>query len=79
MTAKATVDSVRLEMISGMNISFPISIREQQKIAEFLTELDNLITLHQHRLYKLKIKHFEEILVCNIRNRYKILKSIKEY
>lgn len=79
MTAKATVDSVRLEMISGMNISFPISIREQQKIAEFLTELDNLITLHQRRLYKLKIKHFEEILVCNIRNRYKILKSIKEY
>lgn len=50
MTAKATVDSVRLEMISGMNISFPRSIKEQKKIAEFLTEFDNLIILHQRKL-----------------------------
>lgn len=54
MTAKATVDSVRLEMISGMNISFPRSIIEQQKIAEFFTELDNLITLHQRKLEEQK-------------------------
>ena len=47
MTAKATVDSVRLEMISEMDIWKPIQIDEQKKIAEFFTNLDNLITLHQ--------------------------------
>ena len=49
MTAKATVDSVRLEMISDMEILFPKSYDEQQLIAEFLTNLDNLITLHQRK------------------------------
>ena len=57
MTAKATVDSVRLEMISEMDIWKPIQIDEQKKIAEFFTNLDNLITLHQRELEKLqKIK-----------------------
>ena len=54
MTAKATVDSVRLEMISEMDIWKPIQIDEQKKIAEFFTNLDNLITLHQRELEKLK-------------------------
>ena len=49
MTAKATVDSVRLEMISEMDIWKPIQIDEQQKIAELFTNLDNLITLHQYK------------------------------
>ena len=49
MTAKATVDSVRLEMISEMDIWKPIQIDEQQKIAELFTNLDNLITLHQRK------------------------------
>ena len=49
MTAKATVDSVRLEMISKMDIWKPIQIDEQKKIAEFFTNLDNLITLHQRK------------------------------
>ena len=47
MTAKATVDSVRLEMISEMDIKKPPQISEQKQIAEFFTSLDNLITLHQ--------------------------------
>ena len=47
MTAKATVDSVRLEMISEMDIWKPTAIDEQKKIAEFFANLDNLITLHQ--------------------------------
>ena len=47
MTAKATVDSVRLEMISEMDIKKPPKISEQKQIAEFFTSLDNLITLHQ--------------------------------
>ena len=47
MTAKATVDSVRLEMISEMDIKYPKSIDEQNQISTFLFDLDSLITLHQ--------------------------------
>ena len=47
MTAKATVDSVRLEMISEMDIKKPPQISEQKQITEFFANLDNLITLHQ--------------------------------
>jgi type I restriction enzyme, S subunit len=47
MTAKATVDSVRLEMISEMDIKKPPRISEQKLIADFFTSLDHLITLHQ--------------------------------
>ena len=54
MTAKATVDSVRLEMISDMEIKFPKDTTEQTNISELLTNLDNLITLHQRKLEKLK-------------------------
>ena len=49
MTAKATVDSVRLEMISDMEIKFPKSTTEQTNISELFTNLDNLITLHQRK------------------------------
>lgn len=49
MTAKATVDSVRLEMISEMDIWKPTAIDEQKKIAEFFSNLDHLITLHQRK------------------------------
>ena len=47
MTAKATVDSVRLEMIADMDIQFPTDLREQTLLADYFTNLDNLITLHQ--------------------------------
>lgn len=53
MTAKATVDSVRLEMISEMDIWKPTAIDEQKKIAEFFANLDALITLHQRKYEKL--------------------------
>lgn len=53
MTAKATVDSVRLEMISEMDIQKPSQIAEQKQIAEFFSNLDALITLHQRKLKKL--------------------------
>lgn len=46
MTAKTSVDSVRLEMISDMQIPTP-RIDEQIKIGSYLDSLDNLITLHQ--------------------------------
>lgn len=47
MTAKATVDSVRLEMIADMEIRYPKEIAEQTAIAEFFGSVDRLITLHQ--------------------------------
>ena len=50
MTAKATVDSVRMEMISEMDIGYPVNLIEQKQIAQFLSNLDNLITLHQRKL-----------------------------
>lgn len=42
MSAKNTVDSVRMEMISDMEILIP-SYKEQQKIADFLSSVDELI------------------------------------
>ena len=46
MTAKTSVDSVRLEMIADMEITAP-SYDEQKKISSYLDNFDNLITLHQ--------------------------------
>lgn len=54
MTAKATVDSVRLEMISNMFFSIPNNLVEQCKISEFFTKLDKLISLQQRKVEKLK-------------------------
>ena len=58
MTAKATVDSVRLEMISEMDIKYPCSSREQNLIQSFLFNIDNLITLHQRQEFSIKDKKF---------------------
>ena len=52
MSAKATVDSVRLEMISDMAIKYPKTLKEQNKISTFLGNVDNLITLHQRKSSK---------------------------
>ena len=52
MTAKTSVDSVRLEMIADMEIPCP-DIKEQKKIGAYFDNLDNLITLHQRKYDKL--------------------------
>jgi type I restriction enzyme S subunit len=54
MTAKTSVDSVRYEMIAGMNIFQPLQ-NEQNLISDMFDDIDNLITLHQRKLDKLKI------------------------
>ena len=64
MTAKATVDSVRLEMISDMEIMCPKELEEQKSIAEYLTTLDNLIAIHQRKL--LKLKQFKQAMLHNM-------------
>jgi type I restriction enzyme, S subunit len=43
MTAKSSVDSVRMEMISEMKLVVPSSIREQEAIAEALSDADEAI------------------------------------
>ena len=53
MTAKTSVDSVRYEMIADMDIALP-KIQEQIAISDYFDQLDNLITLHQRKLEKLK-------------------------
>jgi type I restriction enzyme S subunit len=53
MTAKTSVDSVRLEMIADMKIIFP-SEGEQHKITALFDDLDHLITLHHRELVKLQ-------------------------
>ena len=53
MTAKTSVDSVRYEMIADMDIIYP-SFEEQNEIVTKLSSIDNLITLHQRKLEKLK-------------------------
>ena len=62
MTAKATVDSVRLEMISEMDIKYPCSSREQNLIQSFLFNIDNLITLHQRKVFNYHM-NFQLILI----------------
>ena len=54
MTAKTSVDSVRYEMIADMDIAMP-TVSEQELISNYFTALDNLITLHQRKLEKLKL------------------------
>ena len=49
MTAKTSVDSVRMDMIADMEIPVP-NIKEQEKLGAFFSDIDNLITLHQRKL-----------------------------
>ena len=53
MTAKTSVDSVRMEMIADMEIPVP-SIEEQVQISRYLEDLDHLITLHQRKCEEIK-------------------------
>ena len=51
-----TKDTLNLKFptFSEIEVTAPKNIEEQNKIAELFTNLDNLITLHQHKLEKLK-------------------------
>ena len=53
MTAKTSVDSVRMDMIADMEIPVP-NIKEQEKIGAFFSDIDNLITLQQRKLNSLQ-------------------------
>ena len=53
MSAKNSVDSVRMEMLSKMKINLP-PLPEQQKIAEILSTQDKLIELQEKKIEQLK-------------------------
>ena len=63
MTAKTSVDSVRLEMIADMEIPLP-NIDEQREIGAYLDNLDHLITLHQRKCDELK--EFKKYMLQNM-------------
>lgn len=52
MTAKSSVDSVRMEMIAKMKIILPTTKAEQEAIAEVLSEMDNEIEELEAKLAK---------------------------
>lgn len=56
LSAKGTVDSVRLEMISDMPIFLPPTLEEQQKIAECLMAIDDQISAQSQKVEALKEK-----------------------
>lgn len=53
MSAKGTVDSVRMDMIADMPIRYP-KLDEQKAIGNFFSKLDNIIELQNKKLNKLK-------------------------
>ena len=58
MTAKTSVDSVRLEMIADMEIPLP-NIDEQREIGAYLDNLDHLITLHRRAYHHKKRRTYK--------------------
>lgn len=60
MTAKTSVDSVRLEMISELKVVIP-SIEEQRIIVSYLDNLNDLIQISQQMIEQLK--HLKEALL----------------
>jgi type I restriction enzyme S subunit len=60
MSAKATVDSVRLEMIADMPIALPPTFKEQKVIALCLTSLDAYIASSKAKLELLEVSEGED-------------------
>ena len=54
ISAGSTFDSINSDQLKNVIIYLPKNNLEQEKIGELFTNLDNLITLHQRKLEKLK-------------------------
>lgn len=52
LAAGSTVNNLNKDLVGGTTVYIPTTIDEQNQIAEFLTNLDNLITLHQRECEK---------------------------
>ena len=53
MAAGSTVNNLNKELVGNAQVTFP-KIDEQRRIGEILERIDDLITLHQRKLEKLK-------------------------
>ena len=53
LSAGSTFDSINSEQLKNSEINIPLN-EEQKQIGNFLEKIDNLITLHQRKLEKLK-------------------------
>ena len=51
ISAGSTFDSINSDQLKNVIIDLPKNNLEQEKIGELFTNLDNLITLHQRKLY----------------------------
>jgi type I restriction enzyme S subunit len=49
-----SIKGITKEEVLCKNISLPFSISEQQRIGQFFSSLDRLLTLHQQELSKLQ-------------------------
>ena len=50
----ATINQITTGNFKKMQFCFPINNNEERKIGNLFLQLDNLITLHQHKCEKLK-------------------------
>lgn len=64
MSAKMTVDSVRLDMISEMNIQRPKTMAEQKQISNMLTDVDFLIASYRTKYEMLQT--IRKVLLDNV-------------
>ncbi len=54
LAAGSTFESINFDVISNAEIAVPQDVDEQEKLGDYFRNLDNLITLHQRKLEKLK-------------------------
>ncbi|WP_448099503.1 restriction endonuclease subunit S [Polluticoccus soli] len=83
LSAKNSVDSVRMDMISGMRLYFP-EFLEQQKIASFLSLIDDRITTQNKiikglKSFKTSLRNYLFGQVVDQRNDSFQIKEILEY
>lgn len=55
LSSGGTAKGVSQKSLSGLDVVIPKNIDEQNKLADYFINIDNLITLHQRKLEKLKI------------------------
>ena len=68
MSAKATVDSVRMNMISEMVIYYPELLSEQEEVVNFFTKIDNCIDA-QEKLLTLLNKYKRGLISLTFSNK----------
>lgn len=54
LSSGGTAKGVSQKSLAGVDIQIPVELREQELLATYFANLDNLITLHQRKLEKLK-------------------------